>query len=441
MKKPVLLLLVLALSLSLTGCGSKPPVYDETKLSELGQSYAGSMVKQDFAPVVKAFNATVAKSLSQEALAASWTSVVGSIGAYQSVYQTSVSYSSDYAVVLVILQYEASGLQIKFTFEADYKIAGLWMNYYTIDMPLVSNSSFAESKIQINADGNQPIDGIFTLPLGVEQPAVVILVQGSGQSDLNESIGGNKPFRDLAHGLAEKGIASIRYNKRFYQYPPADAAVLANLTVQQEITDDVAAAIQLAETKLPDSDLYIIGHSMGGMLAPYIASKNPQVNGIVSLAGTPRKLEDVMLDQTIDALAASTEYSDAEKADLLTQNQAQTAKIKALTQADIATTVAGQPASYWLSLNAIDTPKLAADLQIPMLILQGDADFQVKVETDFAAWQECLAGHTNVQFKVYPGLNHLFMPTTGAKDVSDYNIAAHLDQTVIDDLAAWINSR
>jgi len=121
------------------------------------------MVKQDFAPVVKAFDATVAKSLSQEALAASWNSVVGSLGAYQSVYETSVSYSSDYAVVLVILQYEASGLQIKFTFEADYKIAGLWLNYYTIDLPLVVNSSFAESKIQINTIENQRLDGNFLL--------------------------------------------------------------------------------------------------------------------------------------------------------------------------------------------------------------------------------------------------------------------------------------
>ena len=441
MKKTLLLLLVLTLVLALPGCNSKPPVYDETKLIELGRSYAENMAVGEFSPVVKAFNATVAKSLTQEALASSWASVVASVGAYQSVYETTVSYSTDYAVVLVILQYESSGIQTKFTFEKDYKIAGLWTNYYTIDVPLVSNSSFEESKIQIVTKADQPLDGIFTMPLGIERPPVVILVQGSGQSDMNESIGGNKPFRDLAQGLADQGIASIRYNKRFYQYPPASAEAITGLTVQQEITDDVASAIQLAKEMLPESTFYIVGHSMGGMLAPYIASVNPQVNGIVILAGTPRKLEDVMLDQTIDALAASTEYTDAQKADMLAQNKAEVAKIKALTAADLATTVSGQPASYWLSLNAIDTAKLAADLQIPISILQGDADFQVKVATDFAAWQQCLDGHANVQFKVYEGLNHLFMPTTGAKDVSDYNIASNVSQTVIDDIAAWINGQ
>ena len=443
MRRFGMIVLLVALLFSVTACNQEPKeafVYDEAQVKTLSNQYAEEMAKGNFDNTIKAFSATMSKALTRDALIGAWKSVVDPVGAYQLIYQNTVAYNNDLAVSTVILQYELNGVQVKLTFDHDYKLHGLWLNYFSIEEPLQVNDTFEESEIQIGS-GEEKLDGILTKPSAAEAPPVVILVQGSGPQDMHETVGaGNQPFKDLAQGLAAEGIASIRFNKRYYQYPPAaeDTAAMNAITVQQEVTDDVDAAIVLAKETFPNSEISVIGHSLGGMLAPYIATQNPDLKSIVIMAGTPRKLEDVMVDQTKDALDQNTTMSAADKAAYLAQLKEEAAKVKKLTEADLGTLVLQQPVSYWLSLNAIDTGTLAAELEIPILILQGDADFQVKADVDFLAWEEYLGTHLNVTYKLYEDLNHLFMPTTGAKDVSDYNTPAHIPQQVILDIAAFL---
>jgi len=443
MRKFVSLLLMFALLFTATACNQKPKeafVYDEAQVKTLSTQYAEEMAKGNFDNAIKAFSSTMSKALSKDALIGAWKSVVDPVGEDQMVFQTTVAYNNDLAISTVILQYALNGVQVKLTLDHDYKIHGLWLNYFAIEEPLQVNDTFAESEIQIGG-GEEKLDGILTTPTGVEKPPVVVLVQGSGPQDMHETVGaGNQPFKDLAQGLAADGIASIRFNKRYYQYPPAaeDTETMNAITVQQEVTDDVDAAILFAKETFPNSEISVIGHSLGGMLAPYIATKNPDVKSIVIMAGTPRKLEDVMIEQTKDALDQNTTMTAADKAAYLAQVKEEAARIKKLTEADLGTLVLQQPVSYWLSLNAIDTGTLAAELEIPILILQGDADFQVKADVDFLAWEEYLGTHLNVTYKLYEDLNHLFMPTTGAKDVSDYNTPANIPVEVIHDIAAFL---
>ena len=143
--------------------------------------------------------------------------------------------------------------------------------------------------IQIRGQ-DETLNGCLMMPENVlQKPKVVIMVHGSGQSDMDESIGtaGNAPFRDIADGLAEKGIASLRYNKSYYEH--ADKAT-QDVTIQDEVLEDVQSAIAYLEQLDCCSDIYIMGHSMGGMLAPVIAKQNDKVKGIICLAGTPRTL-------------------------------------------------------------------------------------------------------------------------------------------------------
>lgn len=99
----------------------------------------------------------------------------------------------------------------------------------------------------------------------------------------------------------------------------------------------------------------------------------------------------------------------------------------------------GLPESYWLSLNAIETPAILGELDIPMLIMQGGADFQVSAENDFGAFKELLKGRENVEFKLYEGLNHLFMPTSGKRDLSEYEAKSNVAVEPIEDIARFIN--
>lgn len=137
-----------------------------------------------------------------------------------------------------------------------------------------------EEEISIEGDPAYPLAGTLTLPEGTDNPPVVILIHGSGSSDRNETISGNTPFRDIAWGLAERGIASIRYDKRYYTYPDA-ASDPASVTIEAEVLEDADAAIALAmaDDRLDHSRVYILGHSLGGMLTPAIAASHPQLAG------------------------------------------------------------------------------------------------------------------------------------------------------------------
>lgn len=303
-----------------------------------------------------------------------------------------------------------------------------------------TTAKFDEKKIKIG-DGDNKIDGILTMPKEALKPPVVILVQGSGQSDMDETIskvGKNKPFKDIAEGLAEKGIATIRYNKRFYQYPKLAPK---NLTIQDEVLNDVNFAINLAYNNedLDNKKIYVLGHSLGGMLAPEIAKNNKEVTGIISLAGSPRKLEDIILDQNKAVLDKMTDKTESEKATLLGQVQDEVNKVKAIKANDESTTIFGVNSEYWGSLNNINIPEIVKGLNIPMLFLQGDADFQVYTDVDFKAWKDILNGNNNATFKSYQNLNHLFMQTSDKGDVTEYDIHGNVDKAVISDIADWIN--
>ena len=264
------------------------------------------------------------------------------------------------------------------------------------------------------------------------------MVHGSGAQDMNETIGaaGNQPFADIAHGLAEQGVASLRYNKRTLQYPdePQDPQ---KLTIEYEVLDDAAAGAQLLKsTQGVDPDhIYVLGHSLGGMLAPKITEQNG-LDGLISLAGSPRTLEDILYDQSMDEIEKQGLTGDKKDAYVSQLNllidQAKNAK-----QGD-SNVILNAPGNYWYSLNSIDTPDIAKSLSVPMLFLQGGADFQVYPEKDFNEWKTLLAGKPNVEFKLYPNLNHLFMQSSGEKSLADYDGKANVDPQVITDIAQWV---
>lgn len=294
------------------------------------------------------------------------------------------------------------------------------------------SETYTEIITQLEGDG-QSLDAVLTMPKTSGKPPVVIMIQGSGPSDKDETIGPNKPFADIAHGLAQRGVASFRFDKRTFSYPEE---FNENPTIQGEVLADAALAVKQMKADKSLGNVYILGHSLGGMMAPQIARENPDVAGVIILAGSPRGLEDIMYDQNM-AVLETADLSQSQKEEALQIVNESVNAIKNLQPGDTGD-VFGVPASYWISLNEIDTPTIADRLSIPIFIMQGDADFQVSVENDYNAWKELLDGKDNVSFKLYNGLNHLFMPSTGAMDATEYEEASVVDPQVIEDIATFI---
>ncbi len=408
--------------------------FDEKKLTADSITYAEAMAEGDFAKVSAAFSKQLKKKLNMISLTQSYNKISDGMGEFVEIAGTTYKTSEKYTTVQVIMHYKNNGIKLTLTYNDANEIDGLFMAYSPLPYTLADNDKFKEKAIKL---GDPEIDGILCLPKG-EVSEVAILVQGSGQTDMNETVGGgaNTPFKDIAHGLAEKGIATIRYNKRFYQYPET---AKADMTVKEEVLDDVALAIAFAKDNkhAKFSAITIIGHSLGGMLAPKIAQDNPDVARIISLAGSPRNLADIALDQATDAINASS-IPDSSKKLNISYAQSEVNKVKKLESAKDGETILGFTTHYWLALNKIDTPAIVKELKIPMLFLQGTADFQVKVETDYKEWQKILAEKSNATFKTYDKLNHMFMTTKGKTDATEYNEKSAVDKNVIDDIAAWI---
>ncbi len=291
-----------------------------------------------------------------------------------------------------------------------------------------------------------PLKGMLTLPEGPGPFPALVLVHGSGSSNMDEKVGKLTPFKDIALGLAERGIASIRYDKRSFAHGLKMVLDRKNpITVKSETIDDALLAAELlrADARIDPSRVFLTGHSMGAMLAPRIECEGGDFRGLILMAGTPRRLEEVLLEQTEEALADMKGLARRIGQKQLAQFRHTFDGLYDLTDEEArAKKVGGGTTLYYFK--DMGQPTVAdwlAQTHKPMLILQGEKDFQVKATVDFARYRELLGDRENVSFKLYPGLNHAFVTArfeSIAQAKKEFTPERHIGPEVLDDIASWI---
>jgi uncharacterized protein len=303
-------------------------------------------------------------------------------------------------------------------------------------------------KIVIGAGTKYPLNGLLTLPDSADGlvPAVV-LVQGSGPSNMDEKVGNNYPFKDLAEGLSEKGIAVLRYDKRTFVYGK-DMKNLKELTVKEETIEDAVLAADLLkkDSRIDSNKIFIIGHSLGGMLAPRIDAEGGNFAGIIIMGGSPRTLEEIMADQNNEVLNSLNKLLKLIARKQIAAMSAKFENIYNLSDEKAKETkVLGKYvyAYYFKEMGEHPSIDYLKNLKKPVLILQGEKDFQVSVDKDYNVYKNLLSDKSNITFKLYPNLNHLFMPNVYGKILKakkEYKVPQHVDKQVINDISNWIFS-
>ena len=408
-----------------------------------------ALLAGDFAAIAERFDENMAAVLDADGLAQSWSAVAPMLGDYLGRGEVEVNAQGDCFVAMLEARFANSKLKVQIAFDADGRIAGMQMQPVAPETAAEEETgAWTEVELTVEADPAYPLGATLCLPEGGEGlPPVVVLVQGSGSSDRNEAVLQNAPFRDIAHGLAELGVATLRYDKRTFVYPECAGDSGLDIDIRAEMLDDVNAAIDLMRTdaRVDGSRIFVLGHSLGGMMVPAIAAENPDLAGAISMAGSLRRLWEIVYDQNQEAIAAydAVELPEAQRAAL----DAQVAQIEADMEvfrtgidglADDALLL-GVPVRYWRSLEQYAGDHFLDAIDLPLLILQGDADFQVYADVDYPLWQEALAGRDNVTFCLYEGLNHLMMPTQGLRDTTEYVTPSHVRADVIADIADFVN--
>jgi uncharacterized protein len=439
------LLLSIGLGLALAG---RAQAQDATSASEqafdpIREALAllDSMDAGEFAAIHARFDAKMAAAVSAEQMAQGWTAAQRQIGALQGRGEPVADVRDDGALITIPLHYERAEFRAIIAFDAERKVSGFAIRPTQATAkpsapPVPEDANYAESELRIG-DEATGLPATLSMPKGDGPVAAVVLVHGSGPQDRDQTIGPNKPFMDIARGLAERGIAVLRYEKRTRARPQdfADGG-----TVDLETTDDALAAVALLRTqpRIDPQRVFVLGHSLGGMMAPRIGTRDPQIAGLILLAAPSRPLLDLVLEQNRRmAVLNDGKTDDAENTEIA-KLMSRIAAVRRGEDVSGADAPLGMPSGYWRSVEAVDPVAEARATKQPLLFLQGARDLQV-VDADWQRWRSAFRDDPQTTFKLYETLSHLAIPGEGTPQ--DYATPGHVAPELIADVAAWISAQ
>ncbi len=458
MKLRNVLILTLAISLLLSGCVTDPTPSNPDESSAVTSESTPPTTSADESHIAIAeqlaqslldgvysfenFTAEMTAALPPDALQQGWETLIADYGDYVETEDVVVTPIDVYQSVELLMVFEEGGVICRVTVDGDGKVAGLGINPYIPErLETGLPETLTEEDVTV-ATGRFELDGKLTMGGETPSDTAVVLVHGSGPQDMDETIMEmSKPFRDIAYGLAEQGIDVLRYDKRTYAYSGQfTEQEMQVMTVREETIDDAVSAVKLLADRGYEK-IYVVGHSLGGMLAPRIYEASGQVDGLVIMAGSTRTLTDIVTSQTMAQVAGLTETEQAMQAAAIEGEKAKLESLDSLTEEELhETLIFGMPAYYIKELNSHDTAEIAAGLDCPILVMQGELDFQVYADVDYPLWQTALADNPEAEFKLYDGLTHLFIkaPENPTMSVQDYVFGGTVEQQVIDDIAEFL---
>ncbi len=298
--------------------------------------------------------------------------------------------------------------------EKSGKVAGFFLK------PLPAGKQQADKRFreeELSFGSTWKLSGTLTLPEKRESYPVVLLIHGSGPHDRDETVGPNKPFAEIAAGLAGRGIAVFRYDKRTLIYKDT---IGRDITLNEEVVDDAVAVLKMLREKFPSAPIFVLGHSLGGMLLPRIAAQTTIPAGYIFMAAPARNF-DAVIDEQLQYVVSLQDWSDEKKRSMFESFRNEMRQMMSR--------------QYYDDLMSLNQVEGAKKISVPMLFLQGGRDYQSTPE-DLKIWQENLKD--KAEFRLYPDLNHLMQSGQGKAIPAEYFQRAPFADKVIDDIAGFV---
>ncbi|MBE7507206.1 MAG: alpha/beta fold hydrolase [Planctomycetia bacterium] len=418
-------------------------VIPEHERQAIAEKFAQRLAAEEFDEATEDFDETMTRVMGPKTLAETWKKVAEQCGEFGGFGPARHDIVGDYDVYVFPGRWKAIALDMQVTVTRDGKVTGLFFKPGASTQPYtapsyINNDKFTERDLEFGHP-DWRLKAKLSVPKGSRRAPGVVLVHGSGPNDMDETIGPNRPFRDLAWGLASRGIAVLRYNKRTHTY--GGAMKPGDVNVRAEVVDDAVAALKTLREQ-PEVDpkkTFVIGHSLGGCLAPIIAEEDGQLAGVIVLAGTLRPMEDVVIEQ-LEYLAGLPGAGQEEAKNILnsTRDELETYRRGAAKENP---TLMGVPMTYWQDLTSHLGDRGASAIrgfEGRVLVLSGGRDYQIK-RADFDLWREVLKGRSKATFQWVPDVNHLFCKGKGMSTPAEYmSTEKHVSSDVVKGVARWI---
>lgn len=447
MKKFILSVLCLALAAMLvfSSCAKNNSTLTEEELSADANQLVEELAADDFTGARKnhEYGFVMGMLTGKKTLKNIWDSLKMQYGQYVNIYEYEYEEIANYDNIIIKVAFENKCIDFKVTYnKGTLKISGL---HYSLNpdksslagAPILElPEGITERSFYFGSEGLE-LPAILSTPDTAGKFPLVILVHGSGPNNSDESVGNQAPFRDIAWGLAKQGIAVLRYDKRTLVHPSSFGD---DATVEQETVEDAMISAITAQTMpevIPDK-IFILGHSLGAMMIPRISEVTPEAKGFIMMAASVTPLHELMVEQYEYIFSLDGKLSLNERISLI-QAKKMKKNVSALTtDSDTKpSSLFGISAPYWLYLNDYDVLERVQSIEKPLLVLQGESDYQVLMR-DFEAIKNVLSDKENVTLISYPGLGHLMTQAGNPPSPDDYYQELTVDQKVIDDIAEFV---
>ncbi|MCX6156320.1 MAG: prolyl oligopeptidase family serine peptidase [Candidatus Kapabacteria bacterium] len=426
-------------------------VNNEVEYKALTNDFLQKFKNGELEQLYRNFDETMSQKLPLAQFKSIHSNLTLQIGHFVKTNKMDYSKKEKFHVINANCEFEKMQLNVHLVFDSLKRISGFFMSpadskplLYKIP-DYVDTSSFYEVKTKVGNGTEWELPAILSIPKRNSKVPLIILVHGSGPNDSNETVGGTRVFKDIAFGLASRGIAVLRYQKRTKEYGQKIVDKINALTMNEETVDDAIAAIKTVSEfeSINQNRIFILGHSQGGFMMPRIISRSEKVFGYVIMAGLTRNLEDTYIDQIKYIISLdSNQSNDSLNRAQITQIEKQVAIIKSgdySSDIPVSDMLMGLSANYWKDLRNYNPCLDIKKYQKPILVLQGQRDYQVTTD-DFNNWKMALEGNKQNKFILYADLNHIFVTGTGKAKPAEYLKEGHVDKKFIIDLSEWINS-
>ncbi|MFW6262821.1 MAG: alpha/beta fold hydrolase [Thermotogota bacterium] len=406
---------------------------------QLFERYLDAFLSGKYEMAIEYQNEQLTAAFSVESMKQSADVIVSQYGKPETVYSTELVEQGEYKSYIRIMKTTQGYIKFTVTVDKNLKIAGFYATPVPDPRKTLSDldkKAFEEHSITFGKKGWE-LDGVLTLPKNQESYPIMIIVGGSGPTDMDGTVGPNTPYKDIAEGLASSGVSVMRYNKRSAQHGLKINEVTDEIEnmVDFEYVEDVNLAIEYAASIDNVNGIILAGHSLGGTVVPKIATCSERVDGLILLAPGVRRLAQISMDQNRyvkDHFGISDEQ--------IKQVEQLFTKIMNHELTEDFQIQAGLTARYYYEMDEYAPLEDLSQFEKPVLVLQGEEDFQTTMEGDFLPLKEKYDEQEHFTFISFPALNHLFMKTEEGifHWTDEYNTPGFVDETVIKTISEWI---